>query len=592
MTWRSLAKKVASKNAAWYFNLFLVALIVVVSTLFLLRAIGDPDFFWHLKTGEWIWQNKALPSQDPFSYTSPAAGTSRERFILTSYWLSQIIYHLFHAAAGMYGIVLLRFAVFGALLLVLARRMRGDRPLALGLLLLFTIAFLVQYPLDRPQVFSFLLFGILLLLLDRARDNAAGARYGIPLLMLLWANMHGGHLLGQAVIVTYLVMEGLKFLRPGLLSPLAPAAYRSLLVSGAAGIACSLMNPNTYHALTEMLAMPSSMMSVSEYRSSLESFALGNDYSILLFWFLMLLAVIGAAVSIRRLDITEAALLTATGYFAFTQIRYIAFFLIAATPAAMRSLSGDNARRWARPLVLAAALSATAVFARGEIRNIGNIGATSMISHGLMPESAAAFIEKNDLKGNMYNHGTWGGYLLWRLGPERKVFIDGRMLYVSIWDQASRIDMAYSAGPAGMPYWKSLLENYNVRYIVSPFFYNTDGQMIPLVSALLRDKDWTPVFIFYNSVIFVKNTKENSDILEKMKPFLKKEYFGQHMLFMVDKHIESYPNEATFYVAQGDVCKSMNRYAEAREAYEKALQIMPFNRIAKERLRLLNGKVN
>ena len=590
MTWRSLVNKVASKNAAWYFNFFLIALIVVVSTLFLLRVVGDPDFFWHLKTGEWIWQNKALPSQDPFSYTSPAAGTSRERFILTSYWLSQIIYHLFHAAAGMYGIVLLRFAVFGALLLVLARRMRGDRPLALGLLLLFTIAFLVQYPLDRPQVFSFLLFGILLLLLDRARDNAAGARYGIPLLMLLWANMHGGHLLGQAVIVTYLVMEGLKFLRPGLLSPLAPAAYRSLLVSGAAGIACSLMNPNTYHALTEMLAMPSSMMSVSEYRSSLESFALGNDYSILLFWFLMLLAVIGAAVSIRRLDITEAALLTATGYFAFTQIRYIAFFLIAATPAAMRSLSGDRARRWARPVILAAALSATAFFTQGLTGSLRMLVAGDMLNNYTMPVEAATFIEKNNLRGNMYNHYSWGGYLLWRLGPERKVFIDGRGIHKEIYSHANRIDDAYSPSLAGMPYWKAMLEGRDVRYVVTPIFYYGDGVMLPLVSALLQDKDWTPVFIFYNSAIFVKNTQENSAVLERAMRSQKKEYFGESMLYMVDLLIQAAPNDAKFYIARGDVCQRMNRLPEARKAYETALQIMPFNRIATERLRLLRGE--
>ncbi len=59
--------------------------------------------------------------------------------------------------------------------------------------------------------------------------------------MLLWANTHGVYILGQAIIALYMymVMEGLK-LRPGMFQPLAPEAYRKLLLIGAVGIACSL----------------------------------------------------------------------------------------------------------------------------------------------------------------------------------------------------------------------------------------------------------------------------------------------------------------------------------------------------------------
>jgi hypothetical protein len=58
------------------------------------RPFSDTDFFWHLKTGEWIWQHQALPTADPFAYPTPATLDARQRFTLTSYWLSQIAYHL------------------------------------------------------------------------------------------------------------------------------------------------------------------------------------------------------------------------------------------------------------------------------------------------------------------------------------------------------------------------------------------------------------------------------------------------------------------------------------------------------------------
>ena len=56
MTWQAIK----GKNALYCVNILLGVAIVAVSTLFLLRAVSDPDFFWHLKTGEWIWQNKEL----------------------------------------------------------------------------------------------------------------------------------------------------------------------------------------------------------------------------------------------------------------------------------------------------------------------------------------------------------------------------------------------------------------------------------------------------------------------------------------------------------------------------------------------------
>src|SRR4030042_3372711 len=63
--------------------------------------IWDPDFWWHLKTGEYIYQTRALPEKDPFAFTSLPKDplhpeSKRIRFILNQYWLSWVTFYLTH----------------------------------------------------------------------------------------------------------------------------------------------------------------------------------------------------------------------------------------------------------------------------------------------------------------------------------------------------------------------------------------------------------------------------------------------------------------------------------------------------------------
>lgn len=578
------------KNFIRYLNILLGAVIIIVATLFLLRVVSDPDFFWHLKTGEWIWQNKALPSDDPFSYTSPSTVSVKARIILTSYWLCQLLYHALHSAAGMYGIVLLRFAIFSALLYALFKRKHGDRTLFLGVLLISITCFFLIYPPDRPQVFSFLFFGVLLLLLDRIKDGERGGYYELPLLMLAWGNMHGGYILGQAIIITSLAMEGVKFLRPALLNPMARDAYRKLLLAGAGGIACSFVNPSSsYQLWFSMAETPSYMLSYSniEYQSSIATFLRNNDNSFFLYWSLLLLTGFGLLVNlrdIRKLDITQVVILAATGYFSFTQIRYIAFFLIAAAPAASRLLSEGAVLRWARPPILVLALSLCLFLSRSEISNVKNVVANSWVNEYLFPVRAAEFIVSNNLAGNMYNHFTWGGYLIWRLGPERKVFVDGRCLYEHVYAQSQLVDVAHAVSVAGMPFWKSVLAYYRVQYVITPFYNTNTGMMMPLVKALMRDREWVPVFIYFDSVIFVKDTPDNSRIISAAQSSVKKRYFGESMLYMLSMLIKERPDSVPFHIAKGDVYADMYRFKEAREEYEQVLRLAPYNTTAKQKL--------
>jgi hypothetical protein len=108
----------------------------------------------------------------------------------------------------------------------------------------------------------------------------------------------------------------------------------------------------------------------------------------------------------------------------------------------------------------------------------------------------------------MYNYFDWGGYLIWRLAPERKVFIDGRTLYSHTYLQSDLIDKADERRFEGMPAWKAALDEHDIQYTITPV-------SLPLVRALCEDRDWIPVFFRYNSVIFLRDRPENRKVIEK-----------------------------------------------------------------------------
>lgn len=489
----------------------------------------------------------------------------------------------------MSGIVVLRFILVGMLIYLMLKRRRGDFLLHMGLLLMFLTSLLKTFPIERPQVFSFLFFAVLLLLLDNIRDDTSYSKgkwiyFVFPLLMLTWANTHPGFVLGLIVIAVYIVMEGIKFLHPSLI-PIDTGAYKRLILLGVSGILISILNPNAYHVFAELNLQASVTSTNIEYLSTLNSFRMFSAYGLILYWIVLLLTIIGLIINIRKVDITELVLLAGTGYFSFTTMRYVPFFLIAALPAASRFYSGGRILKPARMSVITVSLFAGIFFTWNARANLDNLTSGNWIDSYMYPVTGAAFIIENDLKGNMYNPDYWGGYLMWKLAPERKVFVDGRNLNFPVYKEFLLIDSAAPAAIAGIPAWKAILEAHNVKYVLTPFS-KYGGGVVPLVYALLEDRDWLPVFADYNSVIFVKDLPINSDVVKRYA--ISKDYLIIYFFDICNRQIAANPNNIAAYITEGDLFMATSRVNEARQAYEKALQIMPFNTTAAEKLKLLD----
>lgn len=571
-------------------GLLLLLLLLAVAVGPLLLPIRDPDFFWHLRTGEWIWQHRSLSAEFLGAAIPQGTPAETQRFTTTSYWLSQVGLHLVHAAGGMGAIVALRFVLFGALLLLLVRRRSGDGLVFLGLLVL-AVAALSTFPAERPQYLSFVFAALLLWLLDGFRDAPTPAALrrravAIPLLMLVWANCHGGYVVGLGLIGLTVFAASLKRLHPGL-GPLPTDRWRLLLGSGAAGLLVSFLNPNGGYVF-RFAVLPDWLRAfINEYQSTIVVYRTSGDPAFIAYWLLLALTTAGLAASWRRPDPTAVILTAVTGYLSFTQSRFVPFFVIVALPVVCRALSGPRVVRVARVLVVAAAVVAGGVLLKIEAWQFLEPDHVGEVDRHLFPVAAAEFIEREGLRENIFSHYDWGGYLLWRLAPA-KVFIDGRNADRDIlWAYRTILTGEGAAGDPGQ-FRKDRFAAAGIRLAVIDFFDPFAGELRSLVDVLLADPAWAPVFSSQQVVVFVKATSENQGTLGRIA--ISKAEFAARLLEYCSQVIAARPGHVPPYVARGDLLLRLGDREGALRSWREALRIAPGNRPVQERIEDLSAQ--
>lgn len=571
----------------------LVVLLAIAASVPLVGSIGDPDFFWHLKTGDWIWEHASLPHQFLFSSTTPEELDPARRFTMTSYWAVQVLYHLVHATAGMAGIAVIRAVLLLLLVGSLLMRRRGKDALVFLATTLLVVLTTRLYGFERPQVFSFVFFSFLLLLLDRLCAVSSSSKgelrtlsIALPLLMVLWANCHGAFVLGQATILLYLVCEGAKFVHPAL-APLPWERYRLLLIAGGSALAAAFINPNTWHPLLLTQLPPWQTTNNLEYFSSLEAFSMTREPVFVVFWFILGLAGLSVALG-GRPDITRVALVATTAVLGWRHMRHTMFSLLCAAPLIEVVLSQARLRKTVGSVVVVGALAAGLYLAPGDIAGIPKARHLSEISPITYPVDAADFIEQAGVHGNLFNFSNWGGYLLWRLYPA-KVFIDGRNSVRGVKEVYDLIETAAAApSSAGKPLWKNLMATYRIRHVVLPIFDPMIGRVLPLTFALLADASWVPVWVGVNSLVFVETGPDNADLVARFA--IPRGIFLNQLISTVESYVRSAPGFFPTRIALGDLLTGSGRTQEARRAYQEALVLAPAHPLAANRLAQLRAQ--
>lgn len=480
-----------------------MVLILLLCIFFMAsQEISDPDFWWHLRTGQYIFETRGIPHQDIFSYTA-----SDHRWI-THEWLTEVILYLIYYASGQGGLILTFAAIitiaFGALYL----RCPGRPYLASFVVIWAAITSAVTWGV-RPQMISLLLSSTFLYVLHLYKRGRKKLIWLMPPLMVLWANLHGSFLLGL-VFPTVYVLGGViaNLSGSGDEQDLQWGDIRLLLVATLISAAVTVVNPNGVQLLLYpfgTLGSPAMQAYIMEWFSP--DFHQIQFQPLALF---ILLTMVALALSRHSPSVTDFLFLVGFGYASLRSARNIPFFVLTAAPVLSSQLLDIWQRsHWSKRFttsvqqtdalyLVANWLLLSAVILGGAIKVGLVLQDNADAQQHVFPVDAVDFMLEQRIEGNIYNLYHWGGYLIWRLYPEHKVFIDGRAdvygdTFIDEYLQVYQL----------RENWQEPLHTYDVNVVI----LDADSS---LSTVLDESPHWERRYAHEKAVIFVRQEAEES----------------------------------------------------------------------------------
>lgn len=379
-----------------------VALLVLVVPL-AARPLSHDDLFWHLQSGAWMAEHHSVPHVDPFSFTRQGAP-----WVTHEWGFSLLVYGVW-LAGGYLALIAARVLLILLIGWILTRTMEQEGPegppryLYIGLLAvgLWTVSAEV---ILRAALVSELFLALTLLLLARQRKTG-GMRELVCIagLFWIWANVHSGIIFGLFVLGLFTLEALIR--RQG----------RPYLLTLAAAAVLSLVNPNGIEALLYPFRL-SRILFASGIPWELGHFSASSPAanSGLLILAVLLLA---GLLPLRQVPVRLAEIVGIATFviLLYRSPRFVFHAVVLALPVIYRLW----AERKRSNLASAAAVGLTAALAL-----IAWTGFEAPLLAPGVPEPAARFVQKAGIRGRMFNHQNYGGYLLWRL--KEPVFWDGR----------------------------------------------------------------------------------------------------------------------------------------------------------------------
>jgi hypothetical protein len=488
-------------------NLYFILILVVFASIFALGVckIQGYDLWFHMKTGEHILSTGSIPYSDPFSYTAQNPWIAHE-------WGAGVVYFLVQKAFGLAGLV-----IFNALLLTLcffltflAAKDRGSITVALGLVYLAALAVRgAERFFIRPDVFTLLFVSAYLYIFHLVKTKRRAAIFVLPFFQLAWANLHGGgSIIGIALIALFGLGEALEqFLRKQTDIDLKPIVLVFL-----ASVALWFANPygwkvplyfthtwgNEFKALLEWrpttlsdFLSPYGVIVCLAAFSSIAYFRRIRSYEILTFISMIIISF--SAIRLIPLAVLSAVAISALGISSFISFCVERFKPLKKVPVPVIGA-----------LLMIAVIFFTANIIAGGQKKFGSVYQAGLgLNEAFYPVNAVDFILDHHISGNMFNNYGFGGYLIWRFYPGRKVFIDGRFdvygeKFVSTYRRLSSKDV-----------WDGLAKTYDLSFAL------LDNEPSYICRNLDQNSDWKLVFWDDRSLLYVRDLPQNREIINK-----------------------------------------------------------------------------
>ncbi|MBP6821810.1 MAG: tetratricopeptide repeat protein [Acidobacteria bacterium] len=448
------------------------------------RFLFDSDTGWHIRTGELILQTGSAPSLDTFSHTM-----SGQSWFAWE-WLTDLLMaflHDWHGLAGVVGgailILLVSYAALGWLML----KCGADPILATALTVFGAIASIVHW-LARPHLLSILLMVVWCALVESFRRKRSKWIFAVPLLVALWANLHGAFVVTLVMLGIYAVGEFLEFGAQGQWQGRESLkVLKTYLSVGLLSLLAAMLTPYGFKLYGHLWGY----LTDKQLLSTIEEFQSPNFHSTdgKLIEILLLLGVVAAVNALRQKRFVETGLVLLWAHMTLQSERHITLAVVVLTPIIAGQLSNllaelfdraaqgeENrskalraARSWYRSTMainrqLTGASCYFAAFAfvvLAASTGLADKLLSPRFNDKRFPAGAVEFVQQNQqisqLSGRLYASDQFGGYLIYR---KFKVFVDGRSDFYrqgSVLDEMTKLESAGS--------WSDLEEVLDKRSI-------------------------------------------------------------------------------------------------------------------------------
>ena len=471
-------------------------------------AITCLDTGFHIRTGEWIVQNRAIPAVNYFSLTEPGHAWHLH------HWGASVIIYAVYTLGGIMGLIIFKALLVTALFAVLLHTARKEaRGSEFWMFLILTMAVLItrQRFFVRPHLFSALALAILFAFL-RDRNVRSGFQFiRIGLLFAVWSNLHAGVIYGFVLTGTFALARWIMWTwqhirnQPGRAAPWRSSAYFFLGI-GISVLTTALINPSG----------PSVLLLPLKY--SLHPFFHNLIIEFLPATGRILYILAGSVILILVLEITgrkktdPALLATALvfGYLAFRSVRSVLMYTVVTAPylASLMNRAFRIPDRWKGipvswsciPLWLAIVLFFYLPGTRYPM--------TAGLIHHHYPMPVYDFMNQKVPAQRLYNDMFFGGSLLWHLYPKFRPFADGRIEAYSdsFWQHI------YVPLETGRVSFDSLFQQYGITAALLHQAHG--GAERTLIQAIRENPEWHLVAFDEYTRLFLKETPDNHPLIK------------------------------------------------------------------------------
>jgi hypothetical protein len=597
-----------------YLQKIIIAIFFLSISCLFFNKVFTSDYGIHLSIGKQIVETRKIPDKEFLVY--PALNDPMN-FEETGF---QIILYLVYSLVGTEGVSVFVWLIATTAFLFLYKSLRAreiNPYIALLTLLIFAIAFRIRLQ-PRPEIFSYLFCSFLIyacsLFYYKEKRKII---YSIPFVFLVWANIHPSTLAGlgivgafgtQSLIIAYRERNNREVIKNSLLIPLGIFLLSFLATLMSKHGLDSVMTPIRLVTSATMTENISEMISLKntafyQYYKYLAGLAAASALLGLISFRIrihdILMAFYGLRVGFqvaRAMAFTSIFTIPLVAYSVDGAIKKLNEYLVrksnmnpsekdrkSAEKGKGKIAKKEKSKKTGKAENAGAvpAVSGSRVFAGVMVLLLwsffltASLGGAFYIYKGMKDQvqqgigltehkfslKSSEFLRNIDIKGNMFNFFDLGGFIDWQLSPKKLAFIDGR---------GGKQFTEHQLVTGASKEIENIFEKYDITYIVTKTA-DSSGMILPMIKYLSENPRWELVFADGLTVVYLKNTSENKDIVDKYR--LPKKAIVHQIMQELFHYTYLGVNKLYVYSFIGNMYMDSHDYANALLFYKMAYEI-------------------